>query len=492
MKINKKLKVVLFLFFFLPSCTPLKKYHPPQVQVEPTWKNQSDQHLSNDAPSPLQIESSYCQAIELLNNWWEIFNDPLLNQLQEESLKDNYDLKAAFQRVLQARNLAKMSRSLLYPEISFSPQYLRNQMLILSPLSLSSLANTNAATTDMPNQSSLPNSDLPNNVLRFLNSQYLLPFNFQYEVDLWNKLHSASKAAYYREQAVAQDYYQVLLSLTSALATHYFHLRDLDFQYQIVTDTLQTRKKALEINLNREEVGMITHLDVSRAKVQVFNAESDLVEIQRLRAVEQNIIATLTGRSACDSSFYLSFHPLKRTPPKIPIGFPSDILLRRPDILAAQNSLAAAYAEIGVAYADFFPSLNLSIGLGLESPITSLLFNWKARMWQVAASALQKVFDAGRTQASVDLAKARFHEQINLYYEMVLKAFEEVENALVNLKEYANQTKVLAESIKYAEQTRDLSYFRYHRGLVSYLDVTDAERELLQARQNYALAIGHR
>jgi len=500
----------VFLSFLLQfsSCQLTKAYTPPCTIVPDNWKNESEQIISNvsadltsndentngkEVIKNLNIQSR-CDAIKDLKNWWEIFEDSILNQLEEEALVYNYDLKAAFERVVEARNLALISQSPLYPYVNFSPSYQRTQMLILSPLSLPSSATT-ATTGTTPLQSNLSststsNHGLPKNVLRFLNSEYLLPFNFQYEVDLWNKLHNTYYSAVYREQAATEEYYQVLLSLTSDLAKNYFLLRDLDFQYEIVAKTLEARRKAFEINRDRYEAGLLNYLDVSRAEVQVSNAEADQANIKRLRGVQENIIATLTGSPA--SEFYLSFDPIHTPPPQIPVGLPSELLTRRPDVVAAERLIAAAYAEIGAAYADFFPSLNLTASLGLESPISSLLFNWKARMWQIAANAMQLVFDAGRTQANLELTQARFREQVNSYQQTVLSAFQEVEDALINLKERAEQAKALKKSVKYAQQTYDLSYFRYNQGLVTYLDVTDAERELLQARQNFALVLGER
>lgn len=508
---NLSLKLSVCLFLSCTSCQLTPPYQSPLTETPVEWKNVSDQNIpetnekssSNEevkeAENQWKNQDLSCSdearstAIEDLKNWWEVFEDPTLNQLEEQAIAYNYDLKAAFERILEARAIAQINQSPLYPNVNFAPSYQRSQMLILSPLTLpTSLTNTNTnPTTSSPASSnSNSNNGLPPNVIRFLNSQYNLPFNFQYEVDLWNKLHNTYYASVYRLQAATEDYYQVLLSLTASVAKHYFQLRDLDFQHEIVAKTLITRRRAFEINEDRYNAGLLNYLDVSRAKVQVTNAESDIINIKRLRGIQENIIATLTGTQA--SEFSLSFNPVDSPPPKIPAGFPSELLYRRPDILSAERSLAAAYAEIGVAYADFYPSLNLTASIGLESPITDLLLNWKARMWQIAANVVQMVFDAGRTQANVDLTIARFREQFNSYQETVLNAFQEVENALVGLRERADQAVALQESVKFAQQTYDLSYFRYNQGLVTYLDVTDAERDLLQARQNFALVLGDR
>lgn len=481
----------------LASCQLTPPYQAPLTPTPYEWKNTSKQTLPNDFVNSSKLTEAEARALALasLNNWWEVFQDPILNQLEEQAIEFNYNLAAAFERILEARAIARINQSYLYPSINFSPTYQRSQMLILSPVPIPSSSSTPTNNTPVnspssPSNNTNSNSGLPANVVRFLNSEYALPFNFQYEVDLWNRLHNTYYASVYRAQAAVEDYYQVLLTLTAEVASHYFELRDLDFQQEILQDTLKTRQKAYEINRDRFEAGLLNYLDVSRAEVQVTNAKSDSINVKRLRGLQENIVGTLIGTPA--SIFSLKFDPLATTPPKVPTGLPSELLCRRPDILAAERELAATYAEIGVAYAGFFPSLNLNASLGLESPVSSILLNWKSRMWQIGADAMQVVFDAGRTQANVDLAQARFREQFNNYQETVLNAFKQVENALVNLRDRADQAVALEESVKYAQQTFDLSYLRYRQGLVTYLDVTDAERDLLQAKQNFAAVLGDR
>ncbi len=514
-----------WVFTLLPifSCQLIKPYHSPLSPTPYEWKNVS---VQNDPDIPqtstgldksnfnnqwkiesgkLQDEAEYLQqtehqqetehqnrqkALEELNNWWEIFDDPVLNQLEEQALEQNYNLKAAFERILEARAIAQINQAPLYPSVNFTPVYQRSQMLIASPITLPASLTATTAGTPPPSSSTANNNGLPANVVRYLNPEYAFPFVFQYEVDLWNKLHNTYYASVYRAQEAVEDYYNVLLSLTAEVAVNYFQLRDLDFQLVILEDTIRTRRIAFEINRDRFNAGLLTYLDVSRAEVQVTNAESDNIDVKRQRGIQENAIAALVGTPP--SVFALRFDPVETPPPKVPAGIPSELLCRRPDILAAERELAATYAEIGVAYAGFFPSLNLSGALGFESPVSAILLDWKARMWQIAANMMQVIYNAGRTQAEVDLAQARFREQFNHYQDIVINAFKEVENSLVNLRERANQGKVLKESVKYAQLTFDLSYMRYRQGLVTFLDVADAERDLLQTKQNFAIVLGDR
>ncbi|MFI5343252.1 MAG: efflux transporter outer membrane subunit [Chlamydiales bacterium] len=486
------------------SCQLTKPYEPPPTTAPIEWKNTSDQNAPNESQESSSEEAA-CQnenseeearakAIEQLANWWEIFDDPVLNQLEEQAVELNYHLLATFEKVLEARAIARINLAPLYPSAYFSPVYQRSQMLVTSPISIpSSLLTATTPNAPPPSSSSsnqLLNTGLPTNVFRFLDTEYALPFNFQYEVDLWKRLHNIYYGSVYRAQAAEEDYFNVLLSLTAEVASSYFQMRDYDFQGKILDEAIRSRQTSYEINRDRFKAGLLNYVDVSRAEVQVANAQSDSINVKRLRETQVNLIATLVGVPA--STFSLDYHPVEVPPPKIPTGLPSELLCRRPDILEAERLLAAAYTDIGVAYSGFFPSLNLNASVGLESPVTSILFDWKARMWEIGASIVQLIFDAGRTQATVDLAIARFREQFNNYQETVLSAFQEVETALVNLREKASQAQALENSVKSSQITYDLSYMRYRQGVDIYLNVTDAERDLLQAKQNSAIVLGDR
>lgn len=476
---------LISLFSILPmvSCQLTKPYQSPLTTTPAEWKNISDQNEKNE-------EETRAKAIEKLANWWEIFDDPVLNQLEEQAVELNYHLLATFEKVLEARAIARINLAPLYPSAYFSPVYQRSQMLVTSPISIPPGLTALIPPSSSSPSSSAAKSGLPKNVFRYLDTEYALPFNFQYEVDLWSRLHNIYYGSVYRAQAAEEDYYNVLLSLTAEVASSYFQMRDYDFQGKILDDSIRSRQISYEINRDRFNAGLLNYVDVSRAKVQVENAKSDRINVGRLRETQVNLIATLVGVPS--STFSLDYHPVELPPPKIPTGLPSELLCRRPDILEAERLLAAAYTDIGVAYSGFFPSLNLNASIGLESPVTSILLNWKSRMWEIGANIVQLIFDAGRTQATVDLAIARFREQFNNYQETVLNAFQEVETALVNLREKASEAKALEESVKFSQITYDLSYMRYRQGVDIYLNVTAAERDLLEAQQNSAIVLGDR
>lgn len=500
--------IIAMILLHLTACQLTQPYEAPLTPTPEEWKNK-DQPIPDqksyveDLRKPPGSDAREKKERELieerarktaqmeLNQWWEVFDDPELNELEEQALASNYNLIAAYQKVLESRAIVIIQRAALYPYVNFTPTFMRSRALFLNPVTAPvPLPVGPNGLLSASNGSETNNGGLPKNVFKYLNAEYNLSFNFQYEVDLWNKIHNSYYAAVFQEQAVTEDYYQILLALTSEVAASYFQLRDLDFQKVILEETIQSRTTVFDILKERYQAGLIPYLDVSRAGMNLTQAEYDSINITRLRGIQENALASLLGIPA--SVFSLGFRPIELPPPTIPVDLPSEILCRRPDIMEAERKLAAAYAEIGVAYAGFFPSLNLNGVIGLQTPVSSILFNWKARMWEIGAEMAQLVFDAGRTGATVELAKARFYQQLAQYEETVLRAFEEVETALVNLREMALESKVLAESVDWSQLTLDLASFRYKQGLVTFLDVSTAEKDLLQARQTSAVVLGDR
>jgi outer membrane protein, multidrug efflux system len=476
--------LVCVLVPLLCSCHLIKRYQGPCAPVPHEWKNDSKDNSTLET----------CKKD--LANWWEVFDDPVLNYLEEYALDANNNLWAALERVMEARALALEKKASLYPQVNFAPSVTRYGMLFFNPMSSAignsgggaSSSGSSAAPANNANAANLLNS-IPS-IFRYTQSQYQLPFNMSYELDLWSKLQSTYDAAIYRFQASVEDYRNVYLTMTADIATNYFLMRDLDAQQEILQRTIKARKKAFDINSQRYEAGIIADLDVANADVELQRAESDSINIRRQRALQENIIATLIGTPA--SVFSLEFNPLYEAPPLIPTILPSELLQRRPDIAAAERNLAAAYADIEVAYTAFYPSVNLNATLGLQSPVAHLLFDWKARLWEVGVSALQTVFDGGRNTANLDYYKARFREAYANYEQAVLTAFQDVEDALVNIREKAAQNEALARAVKAASKSLDLSQQRYDQGLINYLNVVDAERTLLEVEQNSLNVLGER
>lgn len=504
--------IFLTLTIALVGCQLLKPYTGPLVETPGHWKTTYDApDAGRSVPSSRKegsiqtpIERSHLEeARKDLANWWEIFDDPMLNQLEEQALDSSYTLWSALERVVEARAQAMVSRSSLMPGIGFDPSFTRTGSLFQNPFSSLSLGTTpntrqcGTTTTTLTNSSITSSSSggttggllIPPD-FRFVQTQYLLPFNINYQINWWGQLDNAYYAALIRSEAAAQAYLNVLLSLTADIASNYFLLRGLDSQQEVIQGNIRMRQRAFDLNQARFNAGLVTYLDVARAELELARAHSDSDEVRRLRGRQENIIATLVAVPA--SIFSINYNPIIIPPPVVPTGLPSELLCRRPDIAEAERNLAAAYHDIGVAYANFFPSLNLNAALGLGAPLTHHLFSWKARYWQVGLGIMQTVFDGGRSCANLAYYRARFREAMANYQEVVLKAFQEVEDALINLRQYAAQSQDLATAVHAAQQTLELSQMRYNRGLTSYLDVVDAERCLLETEQNSVIVLGNR
>lgn len=469
------------------------KENPSSQPVSPPLKDlpEADLHITNakNQPSVPQIVQenepkapSFEDARRDLGNWWEVFHDPVLNALEEQALNSSYTLWAALERVIQARTQASINFSPLLPGVNFNPQFSREGSLFENPFKNLTCPQ---AVPDPTN----PLTNLPGD-FRFIESKYLVPLNLTYEVDLWCQLRNSYYASIIRAQAASQAYLSVLLSLTADVASTYFQIRGFDAQQDVVQQTIRARQYAVDLNQARYKAGLIIYLDVSRAQVELARAHSDSDEVRRLRGLQENILATLVGTPA--SVFSLPYQPIYDPPPIIPDGIPSELLCRRPDIAEAERNLAAAYREIGVAYANFFPSLNLNATLGFESPTAHQLLNWQSRFWEVGWNVMQTVFDGGRNQANLEYYQSLFREALANYQQTVLQSFRDVEDSLVNLRQYAARARDLAIAVHAARVTLDLAQMRYDRGLTNYLDVVDAQRQLLETEQNFTIVLGNR
>ena len=497
-----------------------------KLTIPPDWKsdqiNQIESHpeipnttqpispapqpsFSDNDNAPLLGPQSpdFNETRDQFDHWWQVFEDPLLNELEEQALTSSYTLWAALERVIQARSLAAEHFSPLLPHLNFSPSFNRSGSLVQnpfpngllggttktkSPTKLSSLDKL-AALASTLNTTASSQTKIPAD-FRFTQTQYLFPLNLTYEIDLWCQLHNQFYASVNNAQATYQAYLGVLLSLTADVAISYFQVRGLDAQLKVVEGNIRVRQKAADLAQLRYNAGIIVYLDVSRAKVELARAQSDRDDAKRLRGLQENLLATLIGTPP--SIFSVAENPLTIPPPVIPTGIPSELLSRRPDIAEAERNLAASYREIGVAYANFFPSLNLNSALGFQSPFAHELFSWRSRLWQVAMQCVQTVFDAGYNEANYQNAQSIFRESLANYEETVLEAFKDVENALVDLRGYADRALDLAVAVKYARITLELAQMRYDRGLTYYLDVVDAERQLLETEQNAVIVLGER
>lgn len=451
-----------FLYFLLglallSGCRVGPRYDPPAPQAPPEWK--SNHYESTDVTPHVEY-------------WWQVFDDQQLNWLEEQAVANNPNLYVALEKVMEARAIARAEAASLYPQINLYPEY-SNVGMLFKPFIPANLFGTSGAT---PPIGSIP-------PFRIHQLQYFLPLNLSYEVDLWGKIRNQVDSAIFHAEAEAENYCAALLTLTADLASNYFQLRGYDAQIIFLQKTIETRKKNLDLTQSRHSKGLVNVLDVTQAEADYSSAKAHLFDVQRLRNLTENQIAVLMGIPA--SLFHLEPNPLLFPPPTIPPGVPSTVLLKRPDIAQAERTMASEHAQVGVAYATFFPALTLTGTVGFSSPDLSRFLRWISRYWMLGANSSQMVFDGGRDCANLQAAFARFREASGEYQQQVLIAFQEVENALNNIDLHAKQAEALLEASKAAKKATQISKNRYVNGVSIYLEVVENERIELEAEINW-------
>lgn len=447
------------LILLLTGCRVGPKYHPPSPEPPEEWKS----------TSPTSTPTPYFAC------WWEVFKDEKLNNLEEQAVANNPSLYIALERVLEARAIAGVKKADLYPQLNLNARYSDSAQLYQFFL---------------PPGVVIPNIDKVSPFFRIHQFLYLLKMDLNYEIDLWGKLRGQYASAVFSAQAQQQDYYASLLSLTAELADHYFQLRSFDAQMDYLQATIDSYQKNYQLVKNRFDKGLINYGDVANASLQVTNAQSNYEETARQRRIEENAIAVLIG--VIPSEFTLEYDPLQLPPPKIPAGVPATILAQRPDIAAAERNMAAQNRLIGVAYASFLPSLDITGALGYSSPDFRQFLRGISKYWAFGAEAKEPVFDGWRNISNLRESWARYREASGEYQQTVLTAFQEVEDALNNLERQDKQGQFLASSAESSEQVYRLSNQRYNKGLVSYLNVVDSERAKLNAQLNEIALLGAR
>ena len=415
---------------------------PPPSAVSAAWK----------AGSPWK--EGQPRDAEIKQNFWEIFDDPVLTGLEQEATTNSPDLRAAFERVEQSRAVARISRADLMPALSFDPNENRAHYSESRPAQPGSL------------------------VLGYSANDFVLPLDLSYEVDLWGRVRRSFRAAREQAQASAAAYQNVLLSLQADVAQTYFMIRSIDLDRHVVAETIELRKKNLTLVEALHQGGADSALDVGQAQTELASAEADLVGLELQRAQLENALAVLCGQTS--SSFSLAETDRLYQPPEIPIGLPADLLERRPDVAEAERSMAAASEGIGIAKAAFFPSIQLTGTAGVESAQLKDIFNWENRMWSIGPNISLPLFEGGRNRAGVERAEAAYQEAVAQYRSQVLVAFHEVEDGLVGLRLLKEQFEDQTRAVDAAKQVADLSRNRYKEGLASYFEVVLADRTALE------------
>jgi multidrug efflux system outer membrane protein len=417
----------------LPSANP-----PPQWRYAGQWKPAQP----NDAA--------------LKENWWEVFDDPVLNGLEIQARTNSPQIQAAFARVEQARAVARVSRADLFPNLSANPSWNRERFSLNRPVQPTSV-----------------NSTISYNV-----NDFNVPFDASYEVDLWGRVRRSFHSARAQAQASAAAYQNLMLSLQADLAQTYFTIRSVDLERRVVGETVELRRKNLELVQSLHAGGADSAIDVARAQTELASAQADLIGLKLRRDQLESAVGVLCGEPPV--RFSIAESTRRYRPPTIPSALPSELLERRPDIAQAERAMASASEQIGVAKAAFFPAIRLTGSAGVESADLHTLFDWETRQWAFGPSLSLPIFEGGRNKANLERSKAAYDEAVANYRQQVLAAFQEVDlnlNGLILLKQ---QFEAAIQAVDASQIAADLSRARYKEGLASYFEVVDAERTLLE------------
>ncbi|GAB2881639.1 efflux transporter outer membrane subunit [Paraburkholderia jirisanensis] len=453
---------LLAALFAVAGCSLAPEYKTPDVPITSTFRETAPDFSETAIKVPTDGSWKTAQPAEYLTRgeWWKVFGDATLDSLEQQAHDANQNLKAALARVKESRSLTEAARAGFFPSVNAGFGPTRQQISAVSFLE--------------PDGTSVPEQTI-----------WRAQASASYEVDLFGRVDSnydAAKADAQQSEALQRS---VLLALQADVAQNYFALRELDAETDVFTNTVELREQALKLVQHRFDDGEISELDVARAKSELESARSDAMTVQRQRAASEHALAVLLGKNA--SEFTMAANPLTPVEVRIPPGLPSALLERRPDIAAAERAMAAANARIGVAKAAYFPSLNLTGNAGFEAATLGDLFrasSWAFLAGPLAGTALTvPLFDGGRRKGNLANARATFDEQVANYREQVLVAFQQVEDNLSDLRILEDQTQAQARAVAASQRAAHLSHVQYDEGAIAYLDVIDADREVLQSRR---------
>ncbi len=390
-------------------------------------------------------------------NWWEIFGDPELNRLEIDAATANQDLKAAAARFEQARAVADVARSGLFPRLGAAFQPVRQR--------------------DSENR---PVGGKPGETYE----SFTVPFDLSYELDLWGRVRRTLESAKAQRESSADDVESVRLAIQSEMAADYLTIRALDADKALLVSSIEVYRKSLALVQNRRAGGMVSDLDVAQAETVLKTTEAQLPDNALQRAKFEHALAVLTGKNA--SLFHLEERPLDLPPLIVPPDLPSDLLERRPDIAAAERRMAAANANIGAATAAFFPTVRFNGLAGFQSADIGILFDWPSRFWAAGPSLSLPLFQGGQLTANLRQAKAAHEETVARYRQIVLSAFADVENNLAAEHLLASQHEQVLAALQSASKQLEIANNRYSSGLVTYLEVATAQNAVLALQRTGA------
>ena len=442
------------VFVLASGCTVGPRYQRPAAPVPAKW----------EVTEPWR-ESRPKDAVSK-GEWWGVFHDDDLNALEKQALDANQTIKVSAARLEQARASAALQIATQFPTLSTVPSAQRQRL------------SGNRPSSSFPVTGPVSQTNVT------------LPFVAGYEADLFGQRRRSIEAAQASYQASAADLENVRLVITAELAGDYFTLRQLDTELGILTRTVETLERGLQLVDSRHKGGLASGLDVAEEETLLNTTRTQAVLVQQQRKQFEDAIAVLIGKPAPD--FHSPAKVLTGEPPSLDAGLPSDLLERRPDIAEAERQMAVANAQIGIAKSAYYPSLNLFANGGWQAADIAKLLNVQSTFWAVGATAAQAIFTGGSRRAQMEFAKAGYDASVASYRDTVLNAFREVQDDVTGLLILEQASRAQQQAVDSARRTVDIATSRYVGGLVNYLDVVNSQQTLLNNEQELAVIQGQR
>ncbi|MGA7363914.1 MAG: efflux transporter outer membrane subunit [Candidatus Sulfotelmatobacter sp.] len=448
------------LLLSLSGCVVGPKYHPPSPPQPPA--PQYKESLTQSQEPGLWTPAQPADA-KLRGKWWEIFDDPELNALEEQLDINNQNIKQYFENFMEARAVVREARAQYFPTLTTAPSFNRSR------------------TSGNLNTAPVNTSGTGTAAKQLQSTVYTLPLEASWEPDLWGKVRNMVRQAQYAAQVSAADLESERLTEQASLAEYFFEIRGQDHLQQIYDDTVAADQKAYDLTRALYESGIEDQISVVEAETTLQSAQAGATNVGIARAQYEHAIAVLIGKTASD--FSIPVKPMTVAPPPIPVGVPSDLLERRPDIAAAERTMAEANATIGIAYAAYYPNLTLSAEGGFESSAFHNWLSWPSRFWSVGASIPETIFDAGLRRATVQQYVATYNADLASYRQTVLTAFQQVEDGLAEVRILSKEIQQEQQAVDSAETYLKLEQSRYDTGVDPYLDVLIAQTIVLADQQ---------
>lgn len=466
MTIFHKAPRVAILFFtaalslIFSACVVGPKYHAPAPQQPPA-------PAYKETPTQPQESGGWTVARPsdgmLRGKWWEIFNDPELNALEEQLNINNQNIKQYFENFMEARAIVREAHAQYFPTLSAAPSVSHSR--ISQNLKGSTTVTANGTGSSFSTQSTL----------------YTLPLEASWAPDLWGKVRNTVREAQYAAQVSAADLENERLTEQAALAEYFFEIRGQDQLQKIYDDTVVADQKALDLTRGLYETGIDDYISVVEAQTTLQSAQAGATNVGVARAQYEHAIAVLLGKAA--SNFSIPVKPMTVAPPPIPVGVPSELLERRPDIAAAERTMAEANAQIGIARAAYFPTLSLTGEAGFESSAVGNWLSWPSRFFSVGTSLSETIFDAGLRRATVQQYVSTYNADLASYRQTVLTAFQQVEDGLAEVRILSKEIEQEQQALNSAQTYLKLEQARYETGIDPYVDVLIAQTTVLSDQQ---------